>query len=149
MKRYILITLLFLFSFPAFITSVAQALPHYKYTKTTPGDIISMSAEYISPTQLEITLSNSSRTSVRLFTAGRQIRSIAPDSIILHKGRETQLRFPPVVSIDAGKSTTFVLIIPKGSALPGDTIIYNTISLLTASNELNEGPFSLRATISQ
>ena len=149
MKKYIPLTLLFLFSFPAFIIPVAQALPRYRHIETTPEDIVSMSAKYISPTQVQITLSNNSRTSIRLFTAGRKIRSIAPDSIILHKDRKTQLRFPPEVSIAAGKSTTFVLIIPKGSAHPGDTIIYNTISLLTTSNELNEGPFSLRATISQ
>lgn len=149
MKKFILVTLLFLFTFPAFIISGVQELPRYRYTKTRPEDVISMSAEYISPTLLEITLSNNSRTSIRLFTAGRQIRSIAPDSLILHKGRKTQLRFPPEVSIAAGKSTTFVLIIPKGSAHPGDTIIYKSISLLTAGNELNEGPFSLRATISQ
>lgn len=108
-----------------------------------------MTARYISPTQLEITLSNNSQTGIQLFTAGRQIRSIAPDSIILHKGRKTYLRFPCEVCISAGKSTTFSLSIPKGSARPGDTIIYKTISLLTTNNGLHEGDFSLSATITR
>jgi hypothetical protein len=108
-----------------------------------------MTARYISPTQLEITLKNSSSTSVHLFTAGRQIRTIAPDSIVMHRGRTTQLFFPSEVTIPAGKSTTFRLTTPRDSALPGDTIIYKTISLLTAGNSLNEGDFNLRATIAQ
>lgn len=148
MKKLIL-PLLFLFSFPTLIIPMTQGLPRYRYIETTPRDIISMTARYISPTQLEITLSNNSQTGIQLFTAGRQIRSIAPDSIILHKDRKTYLRFPGEVSISAGKSTTFSLVIPKESAQPGDTIIYKTISLLTASHELNEGDFTLSATIAR
>lgn len=148
MKKLI-IPLLFLFSFPTLIIPMAQGLPRYRYIETTPRDIISMTARYISPTQLEITLSNNSQTGIQLFTAGRQIRSIAPDSIILHKGRKTYLRFPCEVCISAGKSTTFSLSIPKGSARPGDTIIYKTISLLTTNNGLHEGDFSLSATITR
>ena len=108
-----------------------------------------MTARYISHTELEITLTNNSRTSIQLFTAGRQIRSIAPDSIILHKGRKISLLFPHEVNIPAGKSTSFRLTTPKGSAHPGDTIIYKTISLLTTNNGLHEGDFSLSATITR
>ncbi|MDO5469985.1 MAG: hypothetical protein Q4F38_01680 [Akkermansia sp.] len=146
MKKYFCLLLL-LCTFPVFIIPVSQALPRYRHIATTPEDIVSMSAKYISPTQVQITLSNNSRTSIRLFTAGRQIRSIAPHSLILHKGRKTHLRFPPEISIPAGKSTTFRLHIPKGTVAPGATIVYNSISMLTANNGLNEGDFSLRATI--
>ena len=148
MKK-IFLPLLFLFTFPVFILPISQGLPRYRYTEIRPEDIIRMTARYISPTQLEVTLINNSSTSIRLFTAGRQIRSIAPASIVMHRGRTTQLHFPSEVTIPAGKSTTFRLTIPRDSALPGDTIIYKTISLLTAGNSLNEGDFNLRATISQ
>ena len=150
MKITLTLSLLLLGATPALPNYTGDYdFPRYYSISTTPEDIVSMTARSISPTQLEVQLTNSSSLDVRLYTAGKQIRTLAKRSYILHKGKKTIVKVPYEISIPAGQTTTFRLDVPQGIARHGSTLVYNTISLLTNLKGLNEGDFSLRATISR